>query len=185
MSSISSLPTRLAVSSSTRHPRWEHCLSGPRVRLLCWCSCSGLCLCLCLCLCLQGDAASRVSRVGATRTEEHQAASRRAALALALALTSGGGGRRSKAVRRPKPATDQPQLVGLEMRNNGPVVTTSAGFTSLGTGATSMRESSAGGGAETATVTASGDGQAREGHPSREASNSSCQPGSWQPGRGG
>lgn len=73
----------------------------------------------------------------------------------------------------------QPQLVRVRDEKQRAVSDDVGRVHESGDRGDGLCDSSARGGAGTATVTASGDGQAEEGHPNREASNttSTCQPG--------
>lgn len=157
MSSISSVATRLAVSSSTRHPRWNIASLAP----VSACGARAQdCVCVCACVCACKGRGQPCQPCECDKDTETPAC--QPACGIDVGRRGADGAKQSEGQNLRQP---QPQLAGFEVRNNGPFVTTSAG--------SSQCESSAGGGAETATVTASGDGQAGEGHPSREASNSS------------
>lgn len=110
-------------------PLWE-----PRVRLRCARARAraqvGICVCVCDCVC--------EGRGQPCQPCECDKRTQRDASLPAGVRHFGRRGQTGQAVRRPKPATASPSSScpsGFEVGNNGPVLTTSAGFTSLGTGA--------------------------------------------------
>lgn len=121
-------------STTQHHPPWEQCLTAapvPARRARARSARAQACVCVCVCK-------GRSQPCQPCECDKHK---RNGIPIPACHPACGidvrrGCGQTEQAVTRPKPATGSPSSFGFETRNNGPFLTTSAGFTSLGTGAT-------------------------------------------------